>query len=207
MIDARLRPVKDRAARPLAAALARRCGPFPLTVAALAAGLAAAGAAAAGLVVVSVVLWLANRLLDGLDGAVARERGASSDLGGYVDIVADTVVYAAVPLGIAVAVDDRAAWIAVAALIATFYVNAVSWAYLAALLEKRRAGAATTGEITSVRMPAGLVEGAETVVLMTIMLAFPSQAVTWFAVTAALVAMTVVHRATVAVRLLRVPAA
>ena len=203
MIDRAVRPMKDRLLEPLAAVAPRWCGPLVLTVAALVAGLAAAATAAAGLIAWSVTLWLVGRLLDGLDGAVARRRGTSSDLGGYLDILADTTVYAAVPIGVAVAVADRAAWIAVAVLLATLYVNVVSWAYLAALLEKRRAGAVANGEPTSVHMPAGLVEGAETIVLYTLMLAVPSLAVVWFVLMAALVAVTVVGRAVCAPRALR----
>ena len=56
--------------------------------------------AAAGIVVqaywVALALILVNRLADGLDGAVARH-GRLTDLGGYVDIVADFLVYAVVP--------------------------------------------------------------------------------------------------------------
>lgn len=37
-------------------------------------------------------LILANRLSDGLDGAVARVRGPT-DLGGYLDIVYDFLLY------------------------------------------------------------------------------------------------------------------
>ena len=85
-------------------------------------------AAAAGFVVVAVVLWLLNRALDGLDGAIARARGRGSDLGGYLDMLADVVVYAAVPLGVAVSVDTRSGWMAAAVLLGSFYVNAVSWA-------------------------------------------------------------------------------
>lgn len=203
MIDRAVRPVKDRLLEPLAAVVPRWCGPLALTVAALVAGLAAAATAAAGLIAWSVTLWLVGRLLDGLDGAVARRRGTSSDLGGYLDILADTTVYAAVPIGVAIAVADRAAWIAVAVLLATLYVNVVSWAYLAALLEKRRAGAVANGESTSVHMPAGLVEGAETIVLYTLMLAVPSLAVVWFVLMAALVAVTVVGRAVCAPGALR----
>ena len=40
------------------------------------------------------------------------------------------------PLG----VDDRATWIAVAVLLGLFFVNAISWSYLAAVLEKRARG-------------------------------------------------------------------
>ena len=142
-------------------------------------GVGAAGAAAAGLTALAVVLWLANRAADGLDGAVARTRGRVTDGGAYLDIVADVVVYAVVPLGVAVHIDARATWIATAVLLATFYVNTISWTYLAALLERRAVGADAGAESTSVTMPPGLVEGAETIVWFTLLLAFPSLAPWW----------------------------
>lgn len=43
---------------------------------------------------------LLNRLLDGLDGAVARENGIT-DCGGFLDITLDFIFYAAVVLGFA----------------------------------------------------------------------------------------------------------
>ena len=42
-------------------------------------------------------LLLLNRLLDGLDGAVARAAGGT-DLGGFLDITMDFLVYSAIPL-------------------------------------------------------------------------------------------------------------
>ena len=75
-----------------------------------------------------------------------------------------------------------------AVLLATFYVNAVSWTYLSALLEKRSAGASRTGELTSIAMPPALVEGAETLVLFTLALLVPRDAPQVFAVMAVAVA-------------------
>jgi hypothetical protein len=108
--------------------------------------------------------------------------------------VADTVGYAVIPLGIAAAIDTRAAWITVAVLLATFYVNAVSWTYMAALLEKRARGATALDGSTSTIMPRGLVEGAETIVFFTLALAWPDGAVAVLAVMAAAVFATVVER-------------
>lgn len=199
MIDRELRPLTGRVLDPLAARVPTAVGPLALSLAAAAIGLGAAGAAWAGLPALAVAAWLLSRLLDGLDGAVARCRGIASDLGGYLDLVLDTVVYAAVPLGIAAHLDERGAWIAVAVLIATFYVNAVSWAVLSAVLEKRAAGAVATGERTSVTMPRGLVEGAETIALFTAMLALPDAAPALFWAMAAGVAAGAAWRARVAV--------
>ena len=40
----------------------------------------------------ALIIILFNRLLDGLDGAIARSSGIT-DLGGYLDIVADFLFY------------------------------------------------------------------------------------------------------------------
>jgi phosphatidylglycerophosphate synthase len=181
MIDARLRGPAGAVLDPLARRIPGGVTPTAVTAAAAVPGLAAAVAAGAGLHALAVALWLLNRVLDGLDGALARRRGRATDSGAYADILLDVVVYAAIPIGIAAHQGDRAAWTAAAVLLAAFYVNAVSWAYLSALLERRGAGARARGERTAVTMPAGLVEGAETIVLFTVALAVPgwATAVMW----------------------------
>ena len=50
----------------------------------------------------TVVLILLNRLADGLDGAIARNT-QTTDLGGYLDIVCDFLVYSGVVFGFALA--------------------------------------------------------------------------------------------------------
>ena len=139
-------------------------------------------------------LWLIARLVDGLDGPVARVRGEAGDLGGYLDMLADTIGYALIPIGVALGVDERGTWIALAFLLAALYVNAISWTYPAAVLEKRGAGARQQGELTSVTMPPALIEGTETIVLFTLFLAFPERAAWLFATMAGLVAVNVLLR-------------
>jgi phosphatidylglycerophosphate synthase len=190
MRDERLRPLKDRVLGPIAFG-----PPMAWTALAFTLGIACAVTAALGLTVPSIVLWVLSRVADGLDGVAARHRGRVTDLGGYLDIVGDVVVYAAVPFGIAWHADRRSAWIAVAVMIATYYVNAVSWTYLAALAVKRGESAAT-----SLPMPSGLIEGAETLVAYLVFLAVPHVAPWLFAAFAALVAVTVVQRVTWASR-------
>lgn len=200
MLDRSLRLPKDRALGRVATVMPTWVSPDALTAAALAVGLAAAGAAALGSTLVAVGAWLVNRLLDGLDGPLARARSTASDRGGYFDMMADTVVYAAVPLGIAVHRADLTVWWCTAALLASFYVNTMSWTYLSAIAEKRAAGAAATGETTSVHMPGGAIEGTETIVLFTAMLAMPGWAVPLFLTMAGLVAITIGQRLWWAVR-------
>jgi len=203
VLDLRLRPAKERLLDTVAAGLAPVIGPGALTLASLTVTLGAAGAAWAGLRWVALAGWLLGRLLDGLDGPVARKRGQASDLGGYLDMLADTIGYVAVPLGVAAGIDRTAGWITVAVLLGTFWVNGISWAYLAAILEKRGAGAASTGEMTSVTMRPALVEGTETIVIFSAFIVFPAVSPWIFAAMVGLTAVNVVQRLVWAFRHLR----
>lgn len=208
MIDRSLRTLKRRALAPASVLLAQRLvrrGAGPVTLTSLGIGLAAALAAALGTFAVALALWLLNRLLDGLDGEVARRLGRADDRGGYLDLLVDLIVYAAVPIGAAIGTVGLAGtsglpgsawtWPLVAVLLATYYVNLGSYAFLAALMEKRGRGAVARSEATSLVMPAGLVEGFETVVLVSVMLAVPALLPLWLGLTAALVAVTAGQRA------------
>jgi phosphatidylglycerophosphate synthase len=194
MLDSSLRPAKDRLLGPLIRRVPSGVSPLALSFVALAAAIGASIAAAQLLTLLAVSLWMVSRLADGLDGATARHRKVASDRGGLVDIVFDTIGYAVIPIGIAAGIDSQAAWITVAVLLATFYVNAVSWTYVAALLEKRAAGAAATGAPTSTIMPRGLVEGTETIVFFTVALAWPGGAVGVLAAMAGAVGITIAER-------------
>lgn len=202
MIDGVLREAKDRALAPVVHRLAGRVSPAVLTALSLLGGLGGGGAAA-GLRWWAVAIWLVGRVADGLDGAVARSNGRQSDLGGYLDMMADTLGYSAVPLGIAIAQDRPSVWAACAVLLASFYVNTMSWTYLAAVAEKRGTGATAQHERTTVHMPTGLVEGTETIAFFVLMLAWPSAAPVLFSAMAALVALTIGQRVVWAVRHLR----
>lgn len=202
MLDQPLRPLKDRVLGPVASRCAGRIS--PTTISYLGAGTAVLAGALAwnGLPLLATATWLFSRLLDGLDGAVARADGRSDDLGGYIDFLLDTVGYTVVPIGIALAANDTTTWTVVSLLIGSFYVNSVSWLLLSALLEKRGAGADSTAESTSVTMPTGLVEGAETIVAFAIALAFPAAAPTVFVVMSIGVVVGIIQRAMLARRLL-----
>jgi CDP-alcohol phosphatidyltransferase len=103
MFDARFRPLIDP---PLNAAgrwlAARGLSANALTIMGLIVGLAAAVAISRRAYALAVALIIVNRILDGLDGAVARVRGPS-DFGGYLDSLCDFAFYVAVPLGFALA--------------------------------------------------------------------------------------------------------
>lgn len=196
MFDPLLRTVKDRVLHPVARAAGAGVSPNAVTVLTLLVGLGAAAALVMEATAWALGLWLLNRVMDGLDGALARLHGRQTDFGGYLDILCDFVVYAAVPIGVAFAQasHNRAAPLAAAVLVGAFYVNAASWMYLSALLEKRAAGAAARGEPTAVTMPGGLVEGTETIVFFCLFILFPGEAVPLMAAMTAAVAVTVVQR-------------
>lgn len=205
MIDRAFRRRKERAFAPIVGLLPGWIHPSGVTVAAVVPGVGAAVAAGAGASAAAVALWLLNRLLDGLDGTLARSTGRQSEFGAFADILLDVVVYAAIPLGLAAGQGGRAAWIAAAALLASFYVNGISWSYLAALRERRGAGARARGEMTAVTMPPGLIEGAETVVIFALALAVPGWSVVLMWAMAAAVMVGVGQRVAWAVRELGTP--
>jgi phosphatidylglycerophosphate synthase len=177
--------------------------PTAISLIGLAFSLGAAVAAWQHLTLIAVACWLLGRVADGVDGLVARSAGTESDVGGLIDFSFDTIGYAAIPIGLAFGIDDRVGWIATATLLASFYVNAVTLGYVAALLEKRGLGATSRHEPTSTTLPRGLIEGSETIVLFTVALAFPDAATTVWWVMAGAVAVTALERIRWGIRQLR----
>lgn len=180
--------------------------PLTLTLLGLVVGLGAALAGWYGRFELGFTLWVVNRVLDGLDGTVARMHAKSSDLGGYLDLLADFVVYAAIPIALALRPGAPAELLpAGLVLLGAFYVNTVSWMVPAALLEKRRQGVSARGERTSVTIPEGLISGGETVVFYALFFLLPAHQVTLFGVMAALTVVTVLQRLVWGVRVFDPP--
>ena len=193
MFDQYLRGLKDRLLAPLAYGL-RTIPPNALTLIAFIFGLACAGAAASGAWSIGLLFWIANRITDGVDGTVARLANKQTDFGGYLDILLDFIVYAAIPVAFAFHAADRTVLLWAVVLEAVFFVNACSWMYLSAVLEKRAAGAAATGELTSVTMPPALVAGSETVVFFALFFLLPDRLPLLFAIMSGLVGINIVQR-------------
>jgi len=199
VLDATLRhrfaPLLDAAGGLLAR---RGVHPIAVTLAGVIVALAAAGAAAAAQWRWALVLWLTSRLLDALDGPIARAGGGATDLGGVLDMASDVVAYAATVVGAAIGNPD--AVVACLVLLATYYVNG-SVFLLGSLVAERR-GRARPDE-RSLHFTRGLAEGTETVLAHAAMFAVPSvmAPVAW--VFAAMVAVTAVQRTLETVRGLR----
>jgi len=145
-------------------------GADALTWAGFAAGAAAAGAVALDAFGWGLALFALNRVLDGLDGAVARVRGPT-DRGGFLDITLDFLVYAALPLGFAVA-DPAANALAAAVLLFTFVGTASTFLAYAVFAAKRGVSTERRGR-KSLYYLGGLAEGTETAVVLLAMCAFP----------------------------------
>lgn len=143
-----------------------------VTLVGLGLGLAAAGLIAAGFAGLLVLVpLLASRLADGLDGAVARNRG-KSDFGGYLDIACDFAFYAAIPLAFVLR-DPVANGVAGAFLLATFYVNGATFLGYAILAAKRGMETTARGG-KSLYFTAGLLEGTETIAFFVLIAVWPS---------------------------------
>ncbi len=174
MLDAVLRPVIDRPLNAAGTKLARRgCSANAVTAAGLAAGLLCAGAVAMHWYGTALALLVLNRLLDGLDGAVARAT-EPTDSGGYLDIVVDYVFYAGVPLAFAVADPARNA-LPAAALLAGFCLTATGFLAFAIVAAKRGLESEAQGR-KSFFYSTGVVEGSETIMFFVLMMLMPA----WF---------------------------
>jgi phosphatidylglycerophosphate synthase len=143
-----------------------------MTMAAAACGLSGAALMASGSPRIGLLAFLTGRLLDGLDGAIARH-SRPTDRGAYLDIVLDFMVYAAVPLAFAYA-DPGANALAAATLLASFIANAVAFLAFALLSERRQRVAPDHSDANkSFHFLAGLAEGTETIVAVVMFCLFP----------------------------------
>ena len=201
MLDGGARRLIDPALDRLGAGLARAgIGADQVTYAGFAIGLAAAAAIALELYLVGLALILLSRLCDGLDGAVARHT-ATTDRGGFLDIVLDFAFYGAIPLGFVIA-DPAANAIAGATLLVSFYVNGASFLAFAIFAEKRKLATEARGS-KSLYFTTGLAEATETIVVFCLFCLLPWAFVPLAYLFAALTFVTAIARIVLAVRAFR----
>ncbi|TRD11980.1 CDP-alcohol phosphatidyltransferase family protein [Erythrobacter insulae] len=195
MFDAKIRPLIDPALNRIGNALAAvGVTANALTFGGLALGLGGAVAIAWGQMWLGLALVIANRLVDGLDGAVARVKGPTA-LGGYFDIVADFAFYVSIPLGFAVMAESNT--LPALVLVASFVLTGVSFLAFAVIAAERQETTDAHGK-KSFFYSTGLAEGAETIIVFIAMCIFPA----WFTVLAygyaALCVLTVFQRSALA---------
>ncbi|MFO0820920.1 MAG: CDP-alcohol phosphatidyltransferase family protein [Pirellulales bacterium] len=120
---------------------------------------------------IALVCVLLNRLADGLDGMVARRKG-STDAGGFLDIVLDTIFYSAVPLGFAVGEPQV---LLPAIFLVQSFMGTTSSFLAFAIVSAKRGVTAGWGGAKSFYYHVGLMEGTETVLFLTAFCLFPSR--------------------------------
>jgi phosphatidylglycerophosphate synthase len=201
MLDARIQPLINVPLDWVGRRLARLgVSANVVTLAGAAAALGVIAALARADYVLGLILIALCRILDGLDGAVARA-SSRTDLGGYLDIVSDYVFYAGVPLGFAIAAPAANA-LPAAALLASFLLTGSSFLAYAALAAKRGI------QMASHRPKAffysrGLMEGTETIAFFVAMALWPAHFATFGWIAAGLCVITAIQRSVMAARQFR----
>jgi len=203
MLDARARRIL---AGPLDS-VARRLDrpgitPNGITVVGLVVGLAAAGAAGQAWWWIALVLWLGSRLLDGLDGPLARRRGtADGGAGGFLDIMADFAVYGAFVVGVGIGTGQSLLPFLVVLL--AYYLNGSAFLAFSSIAERT---GKRIDDGRSLSFLGGLAEGTETIVVHSLWCIVPAYAsgIAW--VWALVVLVSAIQRIVGGYLTLRVPA-
>ena len=161
--------------KPATDAMAKRlytmgCNADQVTFTGFGLGLVAAALIAFGAPLLAIIPLLLSRVLDGLDGALARLCG-TTDRGAFLDISLDFLFYAAIPLAFALA-DAQANALAAAVLLAAFVGTATSFLAYAIIAEKRGLKS-TAYPSKSIYYLGGLTEGTETIACFVAMCWWP----------------------------------
>ena len=161
MIDAKLLPLQRRLLRPIALGLVTfGVRADQVTITGFLLGIVALPLLASQQYTWALVFILLNRLLDGIDGEVARLTIAT-DRGAFLDIALDFVFYASIPLGFALAnVTENA--LAAAVLLAAFVGTGSSFLAFSLMAQKRKLHAQKFPS-KGLYYLGGLTEGAETI--------------------------------------------
>ena len=181
MFDIPLRQLKDRLFLPVVVFVPGWFSPNHITFIAFVVGLLAClYATSPRFSSLAVYLWLFNRFLDNLDGVLARSRNVASELGGFLDLLSDFIVYSLIPIAVAYGqyVAHGPQWLsisgflAITVLEATFHVNNFVLFYIAAVSATKQ-----EGELTTLTMKPALIEGFESGLIFTILFVWPEYVV------------------------------
>ncbi|MDD8059466.1 MULTISPECIES: CDP-alcohol phosphatidyltransferase family protein [Shewanella] len=136
MLDRFITPVIKPMLKPLVLLLDKKqVQPDQLTLVGFIVGMMAVPFLALQLWYVALFFIVLNRVLDGLDGALARHQNHTTAAGGYLDICLDFLFYAAIPLGFALANPNENA-LAAAVLLTVFIGTGSSFLAFAIPAEK-----------------------------------------------------------------------
>ncbi len=164
-----VRLLKDPLDRGAEALAARGVSADTVTWTGFGLGLLGALAIANGFIIVGMILLAANRLADGLDGALARAT-QPSDYGAYLDIVLDFMIYSAAAGGFALASPENTA--AGVVLMISFMGTGSAFLAFAVIAAKRGLDTDARGA-KSFFYVGGLTEGSETIFFFFIVCLWP----------------------------------
>ncbi|MDY0248782.1 MAG: CDP-alcohol phosphatidyltransferase family protein [Pseudomonas sp.] len=172
MLDRFITPVIKPMLTPVVICLHKRAiTADQLTVMGFLIGLLAVPFLAFGLWYAALAVIILNRILDGLDGTLARFAKQSSSAGGYLDITLDFLFYAAIPLGFILENPEQNA-IAGALLLAAFIGTGSSFLAFAIAAEKFNLEKPQF-KYKSFYYLNGLTEGSETIALFIALCLWP----------------------------------
>ncbi len=183
LLDAQLRRILDA---PLTQAArwadVRWITPDRVTLAGLGFGLLSAAAAALQLWPLALALWVFSRLLDGVDGALARLRNSRSTpsrtahpvngAGGFLDIVADFTCYGSAVVGVAIGATTGfdAPWWPFLVVLFAYYVNGTAFLAFSSIAERT---GRQRDDGRSLSFIGRIAEGGETILVHSLWLILP----------------------------------
>ncbi len=190
MIDQKLRPVVGRCAIPVTKILAR-LGVTPnfLTVLAFFVSSSAGVAVIMGHPFFALILWWLGRLMDSLDGELARYLGKTSVFGAFLDITLDMLAYSFL-----IVCFDRGhpafhtSWILILFLYIGCITSALSLGVLQDSQKKERS------DNRGLRLASGLAEGGETGIAYSLFFIFPEHLSILVPIWIGILALTVIAR-------------
>ena len=190
MLDPFMRRLIDPPLNGVAAIWPRKISANQITIFGLVLGVACFLAIAINTMTAALILLALNRLADGLDGAVARAQ-TPSELGAYLDIVSDFVLWGLLPIGFIILDSDNA--IAAAVLLSSFSMSMTVFLAFAIMAEKRGLESDVQGS-KSFFYITGLAEGTETIAFFAIVIIWPDAFIPAAFVYAGIVYLSVIGR-------------
>ena len=199
MLDSAARKLIDPPLNAVAARISPILSANSITIIGFFIGISSFIAITQGQLMLALFFLLLNRLADGLDGAVARQSQAT-DLGGYLDIVSDFILWALLPLGFALLAPENA--FAAALLLSSFAMSMTVFLAFAIQAEKRGITDTSQG-VKSFTYLAGLAEGTETIGFFLLVMLLPATFSIAALIFAGFVYLSVLGRLIVSIKLLR----
>lgn len=176
MIDTQGRVLLSRALSPISKKLPRLISPNIATIAGLVFGFFCIFSIIVNFKLLAFLFFLLNRIADAFDGNIARNSNRETKIGSIFDITSDFIIYASVPIAIAIHSGQRTELIVTCILLATYYINAGIWMSIS--------------QVTSPESR-GIIEGFETAIFYLAMILFQNYFVQIGSIFALLVGLTI----------------